>query len=194
MTEDEFAALLARVYDRRDEELRARFQRSLPFGDAMTDRWERARKLGFAEGASIYGSSVVYGDVHAGAETWIGPMTLLDGSGGPVRIGSYCSISAGTYIYTHDTVMWAVSGGKQGKRTGFVTISDCVYIGSHCLVLPSVTIGSRVVVAANSLVNRDVPDGTIVAGTPAKAIGRVAFSDDGNDMRLEFDRDTKGCG
>ncbi|MFM9941044.1 MAG: acyltransferase [Hyphomicrobiaceae bacterium] len=186
MTEDEFAAMLARVYERRDEELRARFQRSLPFGDAMADRWQRARTLGFEEGASIYGSAVVYGDVKVGRNSWIGPMTLLDGSGGSVGIGSHCSISAGTCIYTHDTVMWAVSGGRLGKRTGTVAIGDDVYIGSHCIVLPNVTIGTRVVVAANSLVNRDVPDNSIVAGTPARAIGRVVVDPDGTDVRLVY--------
>lgn len=179
MTEDEMDKLVAGVHLRRDARLRETWQRSLPFGDAIDDRWERARRLGFADGASIYGSSVVYGDVTVGQQTWIGPMTLLDGSGGPVRIGAFCSISAGTYVYTHDTVHWALSGGRLGKRTGSVAISDCVYIGSHCLILPNVTIGTRVVVAANSLVNRDVPDNTIVAGTPARPIGRVEVGEDG---------------
>ena len=180
MTEDELAALIKRVYERRDDELLSRFQRSLPPGDAMVDRWERARKLGFAEGASIYGSAVVFGMPKVGSHTWIGPNTLLDASSGELAIGSYCSISAGTQIYTHDTVLWAVSGGKLPKRTGPVSIADNVYVGSQCVIVPNVRIGTRVVVAANSLVNRDVPDGTIVAGTPARRIGRVDVDADGH--------------
>lgn len=178
MTEDELADLIRRIYERRDDELLSRFARSLPFGDAMVDRWQRARKLGFADGASIYGSATVFGTPSVGADTWIGPNTLIDASSGEVTIGSHCSISAGTQIYTHDTVLWALSGGRQPKRTGSVRIADNVYIGSQCVVVPNVTIGTRVVVAANSLVNRDVADGLIVAGTPARRIGRVEIGPD----------------
>jgi len=185
MTEDDVDQKIRDAYLRRDDELRRSWRRSLPFGDAMDDRWDRARRLGFGDGASIYGSSVVYGDVSVGEKSWVGPMTLIDGSGGAVRIGSFCSISAGAYIYTHDTVMWALSGGRMGKRTGSVEIGDCVYIGSQCLILPKVIIGTRVVVAANSMVNRDVPDNTIVAGTPARKIGRVEVDENGN-VRLDY--------
>jgi acetyltransferase-like isoleucine patch superfamily enzyme len=185
VTEDEFTRLLAASHEKRNAWLRAQHRRDLPLGDAMVDRWERARKLGFAEGASIFGSAIVFGEPRVGAQTWIGPNTLLDASSGSIEIGAYCSISAGTQIYTHDTVLWAVSGGTQGKRKGSVSIADNVYIGSQCVIVPNVTIGTRVVVAANSLVNRDVPAGAIVAGTPAKRIGEVV-SDEGGQCRLVF--------
>ena len=42
------------------------FQRSLPFQDALFDRWERARRLGFAPDASIYNSSAVFGNFEQG--------------------------------------------------------------------------------------------------------------------------------
>ena len=99
------------LYTRLREELRQRGQRDLPLEELLFDRWERARALGFGDGTSVYHNSYIYGDVQVGAHTWIGPFTLLDGSGG-LRIGSYCSISAGVQIYTHDTVAWAVSGGR----------------------------------------------------------------------------------
>jgi carbonic anhydrase/acetyltransferase-like protein (isoleucine patch superfamily) len=92
--------------------LRTRWSRSLAFADAIFDRWERAQTLGFGAGASIYDSAMDYGDVEVGAETWVGPFVVLDGSGGGLRIGEYCSISAGVQIYTHDTVFWALSGGR----------------------------------------------------------------------------------
>ena len=106
-----FAALLQQVHLERDQQLRDTFHRSLPFADGRFDRWERAKRLGFGEGASIYDSSCIFGEVRAGVKTWIGPYTILDGSGGLVSIGDYCSISAGVHIYTHDTVHWALSGG-----------------------------------------------------------------------------------
>lgn len=55
--------------------------RSLPFADLLFDRWERAKMLGFGEGTSVYDSAYIFGDVKVGKNTWIGPFTILDGSG-----------------------------------------------------------------------------------------------------------------
>ena len=185
LTPERFVELLRASYLAADERLRAEFNRSLPFQDALFDRWERARELGFAEGASIYNSSVVFGDVRVGEATWVGPSTLLDGSGGGIEIGAYCSISSGAHIYTHDTVLWALSGGKCQRREAPVRIGDCVYIGSQSVISAGVTIGSRSVVAANSFVNDDVPETTIVGGTPARKIGSVVG--EGEQVRMVFD-------
>jgi acetyltransferase-like isoleucine patch superfamily enzyme len=185
LTPERFVELLRASYLAADERLRAEFNRSLPFQDALFDRWERARELGFAEGASIYNSSVVFGDVRVGEATWVGPSTLLDGSGGGIVIGAYCSVSSGVHIYTHDTVLWALSGGKCQRREAPVRIGDCVYIGSQSVISAGVTIGSRSVVAANSFVNDDVPETTIVGGTPARKIGSVVG--EGEQVRMVFD-------
>lgn len=181
----ELGELLKALHQRRDEELRSTYSRSLPFADGQFDRWERAKTLGFGEKTSIYDSSVVMGDVHVGANTWIGPFTMLDGSGGGLTIGDYVSISSGVHIYTHDTVLWAVSGGVQSTRKGAVSIGSNTYIGAQVVIIAGVKIGSRCVIAANSLVNRDVLDGTIVGGTPARHLGRV--DGEGADARLVYD-------
>jgi acetyltransferase-like isoleucine patch superfamily enzyme len=173
MTPERFAELLAACYKANEERLSRDYQRSLPFQDGMFDRWERARRLGFGERASIYNSAAVFGDVRVGADSWIGPNTLLDGSGGGLRIGSFCSISSGVHIYTHDTVLWALSGGALGRAEGPVSIGDCVYIGSQSIIAAGVKIGSRCVIGANSFVNDDVPDGTVVGGSPARKLGAV---------------------
>ena len=185
----ELALELRRLKEQRDQELRAAFDRSLPFADAQFDRWERAKLLGFGDKTSIYDSSFIFGDVKVGFETWIGPFTLLDGSGGGLTIGDHCSISAGVHIYTHDTVLWAVSGGVQQARKNAVKIGSNTYIGAQSVIVAGVTIGERCVIAANSLVNRDVPDGTIVGGTPAHVLGHV--DGEGADARLVFDRKDK---
>ena len=90
------------------------YRRSLPLADYVVDRWEKARELGFGEGTSIYDSALVIGDVQVGRNTWIGPFTVLDGSGG-LTIGSNCSISSGVQIYSHDSVAWAISGEAKGS-------------------------------------------------------------------------------
>ena len=68
-------------YKLRDEMMR-RWNRSASFEDELFDRWERAEFLGFGEKTSIYQNCLVIGDVKVGKSTWIGPYTVLDGSGG----------------------------------------------------------------------------------------------------------------
>jgi len=184
MEHAEFYQMLQAVYLQRDAELKQRFDRSLPFADALFDRWERARLLGFGEGTSIYNSAVIFGDVRVGKNTWIGPHTILDGSGGGIIIGDYCSISAGVHIYTHDTVLWALSGGQFTKQTAPVEIGSCVYVGSQCVLAAGVRIGTRCVIGANSFVNCDVSDGTIVGGSPARVIGRI--TGEGKSVKLNM--------
>lgn len=185
MTTDELKELLVRLRFETEARLKASYDRSLPFADGLFDRWERAARLGFAEGSSIYNSSFVFGDVKVGRNTWIGPFTVLDGAGGSVSIGEFCSISAGVHIYTHDTVHWALSGGGLPKRSGPVAIGDRVYIGSQCVIRHGTTIGSGCVLAANSFINCDVAEGSIVGGSPARVIGRVMVN--GGNIELLFD-------
>jgi acetyltransferase-like isoleucine patch superfamily enzyme len=121
----------------------------------------------------------VYGDVTVGANTWIGPFTLLDGSGG-LRIGSYCSISAGVQVYTHDTVRWAVSGGKAGYEYAPVVVGNCCYVGSHTVIAKGVTVGDHCVIGSGSFVNRDLPPYTVAFGLPCRPRGRVEIDEGGN--------------
>lgn len=51
-----------------------------------------------------------------------------------------------------------------------VSIGDGAWLGSRCMVLPGVQIGSGAVVAAGAVVNRDVPAGLLVAGVPARPV------------------------
>lgn len=187
-----FLDALRAAYRTQDDALRERFKRSLPLQDAVVDRWERAKSLGFGEGVSIYNSAIVYGDVTIGRNSWVGPYVVLDGCGGGLSIGEWCSISAGVHIYTHDTIAWALSGGRVAHRHAAVSIGDCCYIGSQSVIAAGVTIGSRSVIAANSFVNQAVAPETIVGGSPARPIGRVVF--EGDAPRLVFDGRSRGGG
>jgi len=177
---------LRTLYEELRSTTRERWSRDLPFDELLFDRWERARSLGFGEGSSIYHSSYVFGNVSVDRDTWIGPHTILDGSGG-LSIGSTCSISAGVQIYTHDSVAWAVSGGAAEYEHSPVSIGDSCYIGPQTVVARGVTIGERSVIGACSFVNRSIPAGSLAAGSPCKVIGRVVV--DGDKVRLELDRD-----
>ena len=153
-----------------------RWNRSLPFAEEIGDRWERAKSLGFGNDSSIYDSSVVLGSVTVGQHTWIGPNTILDGSGG-LSIGSFCSISAGVQIYTHDSILWAISGGQYPCANDGVVIEDRCYIAPNTVITKGVTIGMGSIVGAMSLVKENVPISTFVAGVPARVKGKVSIED-----------------
>jgi acetyltransferase-like isoleucine patch superfamily enzyme len=124
----------------------------------------------------------IIGEPEIGEGTWIGAFTVLDGSGG-LRIGRGCDISCGVQIYTHSTLRRCVSGRLHDEvERETVSIGDHVFIGPNATVLMGVTIGDRAVIAAGAVVTADVPEQTIVAGVPARAIGHVDV--DGADVRV----------
>jgi acetyltransferase-like isoleucine patch superfamily enzyme len=169
---------LRRLYEGLKTEMKSKWNRDLPLEELLFDRWERAMELGFGEGSSIYHNSYVYGDVRVGKNTWIGPFTILDGSG-RLEIGGNCSISSGVQIYTHDTVMWALSGGKAEYERSSVRIGDFCYIGSQTVITKGVTIGNNTLIGALSLVNRDIPSKAIARGIPARVVGEVLRDKEG---------------
>lgn len=162
---------LRRLWSFRQSEVQQEWNRHLPLADYIVDRWERARAAGFGEGTSIYDSSLILGDVTVGQHTWIGPFTVLDGSGG-LSIGDYCSISAGVQIYSHDSVQWALTAGTVAYETKPTRIGNNCYLGPNVVVVKGVTIGDRCVIGANSLVLQDIPVDSKAFGTPCRIVGK----------------------
>lgn len=62
---------------------------------------------------------------------------------------------------------------NRGKKCGFPTIGNNVYIGPGAKILGSITIGSNVAIGANAVVIDDVPDNCSVGGIPAKIISTI---------------------
>lgn len=159
-----------------DEAMREQHNRSLPFNEEFTDRWERAKKLGFGEGSSIYDNSYVYGEPKVGAKCWIGPQTVIDASGG-LEIGSGCTISVGVQIYSHDNVLQTISGGNEPIERDKTTIGNHVYIGPNVVITRGSTIGNHCVVGAFAMVKGNIPDNSVVVGAPGRVIGTVTFEE-----------------
>lgn len=161
------------------DEMRNLYARVLPSGELIFNRFDKAKYLECGEQSSIYDTSVVMGNVKIGAHVWIGPYTLLDGSGAELSIGDFVSIAAGVMIYTHDSTKYYVSGGKSPFQKGPVCIKGSSVVGTMSMIGCNVTIGEHCVIGAHSFVNCDVPDFSIAAGVPARVIGKVVLSEEG---------------
>lgn len=127
----------------------------------------------------------VIGEPSIGQGTWIGAFTIIDGSGG-LTIGSGCDISSGVHIYTHSSARRCVSGRAFDEvERESVTIGDRVFIGANAVVNMGVTIGDEAVIGAGAVVTRDVAARTVVAGVPARPVARVEIGD-ADSPRPEF--------
>jgi acetyltransferase-like isoleucine patch superfamily enzyme len=91
-----------------------------------------------------------------------------------VRIGNNVQFSSCTLI-GHDGSIAMLNRAYNVKldSVGKIDIRDNVFIGFNAIIMPNVTIGPNAIVAAGAVVTKDVAEGDIVAGVPAKPIGRV---------------------
>lgn len=124
-----------------------------------------ARILGPSRAARRLGAAV--GDdcrilsFHISGEPWL------------VQLGDRVTIAAGVQFITHDGGGWLVRD-RRGRRFRYASIKiyDDVFVGLNAILLPGVVIESRCIVAAGSVVSRSIPRGHVVAGNPARIIGR----------------------
>lgn len=89
-----------------------------------------------------------------------------------LKIGSYCKITRGCTILTHDYSR-SVLRRKYGEFVGEASITEIgnnVFIGVNSIVLMGAKIGSNVIVGAGSVVSGIIPNDVVVAGNPAKVI------------------------
>lgn len=76
------------------------------------------------------------------------------------------------WISCHDgsAIMMGRAYGRKLDAVAPVSIGNDVFIGKGAIILPGVDIGSRVIVAAGSVVSKSVPENSVVAGNPARVI------------------------
>ncbi|MDD2367846.1 MAG: DapH/DapD/GlmU-related protein [Sulfuricurvum sp.] len=87
-----------------------------------------------------------------------------------VQIGDNFISAPGSIILAHDASLLYHTGHYRVQKT---IIGNNVFLGANAVVLPGVTIGDGVIVGAGSVVTKDIPDGMVVAGNPAKIISSV---------------------
>lgn len=133
------------------------------------------------------------GYIKVGNDCYIGPSLLISRSN--IEIGNHVTIAWGCTIYDHDSHSldykerrkdigreinnlnrdidficdkdWSTVNSKP------IVIKDDAWIGMNSIVLKGVTIGRGAIVGAGSVVTKDVPDWTVVAGNPAVAVKKI---------------------
>lgn len=121
------------------------------------DPVDYARSLGvtIGEGSHIYG-----GDTGTfGSEPYL------------VTLGKRCHIANDVRFITHDGMSIVLRGRHPDiDLVARIEVGDNVAIGMRSIILPGVKIGSNCIVGCASVVNRNVPDNSVVAGVPARVI------------------------
>jgi acetyltransferase-like isoleucine patch superfamily enzyme len=131
-------------------------------------------------GLQIADDCRVIGVPHFGPEPWL------------ISIGKHVTISSEVTFINHDGGTWVFRDQPKYKdviKFGRITIHDNCFIGFGSTLLPGVTIGPNSVVAAGSMVVKDVPPNTVVGGIPAKVLKTVeAYAENCLATTPDYDR------
>ena len=134
---------------------------------------------------------LLFPEYEIGKETYGKPIVLSWGSKSTLRIGSYCSIGGGVQILLggNHRIDWVTTFPFPARwkeasaitvhpaSKGDIVIEHDIWIGRQSVILSGVTIHTGAVIGCNSVVSRNVPPYTIVAGNPAREI-KKRFSED----------------
>lgn len=113
------------------------------------------------------------GTIELGSGVSLNQYVVINGEGGvkignDVMIAAFCSIFAANHKIDRTDIPMR----QQGMTTkGGIVIEDDVWLGTHCVVLDGVRIGTGSVIAAGAVVNKDVAPYSIIGGVPGKIIG-----------------------
>lgn len=142
----------------------------------MRSRLDKRRSI---KGNEIHHSVVLPEEdrLDLGSYIYIGPSTFLDGKGN-IRIGDGTVISSQVCILSSSHVLGegdVLPYGIESKVQSVVIGKGC-WIGIRAILMPGIALGDGVVVGAGSVVTKSFPNGSIIAGNPAKLIGRRSLT------------------
>jgi acetyltransferase-like isoleucine patch superfamily enzyme len=151
-------------------------------------------KINIGSNSHILGELLVFsygGKIDIGEYTFIGDHSRI-WSGEYVRIGSGVMISHNVNIMDTDAheldaqerldnykirLVKGYQSEKGSIKTSPIIIEDLAWIGFNSIILKGVTIGKGAIVAAGSVVTKDIPEFTLVAGNPAQEIKKLLYED-----------------
>jgi len=110
-----------------------------------------------------------------------------------VSIGEHVTISSRVSFITHDGGTWVFQEQEKYRdviKYGRIVIHDNCFIGSGSAIMPGVSIGPNSVVAAHSVVTKDVAPNTVAGGVPARALMSTdQYAEKALAQTPEYDRD-----
>ena len=112
--------------------------------------------------------------IKIGSNVDVGNNTFISANNS-IEIGDHVIMSSYVFITDHDHGFRDMEKNLHEQplsENGFVKIGDNVFLGEKCSILKNVSIGERSVVACNTVVTKDIPPYSIVAGNPARIIKR----------------------
>lgn len=168
-------------------------------------RSDRDRGLTLGKGAGLYGAArMIVGPLGV---VWIGDHSSINGTlicAQSIEVGAHCMIAWGSMItdcWPDETV--SVSSRREAvvrsARTSHrfpplavppepVVLEDSVWIGFGAVILPGVRVGRGSIVGCKTILRKDVPPYTIVAGDPARSVGSLRPSDTAEARRAALAR------
>lgn len=172
----------------------AHLAEALPSSALFRTRTAMLRAAGVKIGAHslIQGKMRLTGNGNPCQLLSIGERTLITGGlhvdlGAPVRIGNMVRIGHDVSLLTinHAVGPYYLRAGT--SFFGQIVIEDGCWLASRCTVLPGITIGAGAIVAAGSVVTRDVPKHTLVAGVPARVVRELAEEPEPAPLSTRYD-------
>lgn len=108
-----------------------------------------------------------------------------------IKIGNHVLISGQVAFLTHDgaTFLFREEGKyKNVLKFGTIEIGDNTFVGYRSIIMPNVKIGSNVIIAAGAVVSKNIPDGEVWGGVPAKFICKTAdYAEKCLEQKLDYD-------
>jgi len=133
---------------------------------------EPGRAIEVGEGCRIAADVFLHGPLTLGQHVSLNARVTMDGGAKGITIGDNTRIASGTAIYAFNHGMHPERLVREQPVTSKgVVIGEDVWIGANVSIVDGVRIGDHAVVGMGSVVTKDVPPWSIVAGVPARVVG-----------------------
>lgn len=140
-------------------------------------KWRKLNPNNFTNAEDLFDPTLV----EVGDCTYGGLRVLTYNKDNKLRIGKFCSIAQDVmfvlsgdhytnHISSYPYRVWIMNEKQEGVSKGNIIVDDDVWIGFRSTILSGVHIGQGAIVAAGSVVTKDVPPYAIVGGVPAKVL------------------------